>query len=223
MNIAPSTSKKIKHKKFSAEEDARIMEEYEKNEKDFLTKLARELHRTERSIRERYNNYLKVENKEFTDEELELLEKKVQDYGRKWAIIRNFFPGLSANLLRDKYNSIGRPVFRTKHPNYVPLSERKEIKVVEKADNGTDLNQSILDNIDLGAFDFLQTPFVFPTAAPQISSVFMQRSEPAMNIVRSDSKQDDSNPVISDAPLFDGFESNDYEEYAITTTETSDF
>lgn len=66
--------------------------------------------RTGRQIRERYINYLSPDTKRsgWTDEEDDLLRKKVREHGRKWSTIATFFSGRTDVTLKNRWLKLQR-------------------------------------------------------------------------------------------------------------------
>lgn len=149
------SGKRITHKKFTPQDDATIREEYTKHGKGCFLVLSKKMNRSVRSIRERWLNYINISQEPFTDDEIRLLEEKVQKLGPQWAVIRGFFKGRSANVLRDKYKSIGQPIFKLRHPNYVSINEKitknePETSVQEDIHTSEDMQLSIFGTADDG-------------------------------------------------------------------------
>jgi hypothetical protein len=86
-----------RHKFLKAEDDM-LRELVEKYGESNWTIIARYMRRrTARQCRERYKNYLspKVRNRDWTEDEEELLAQKVREFGPKWAKIAVFFESRS--------------------------------------------------------------------------------------------------------------------------------
>ena len=63
--------------------------------------------RTQRQCRERYKTYLApgIKKTPWTKEEDELLLRKYNELGPKWAIIATFFAGRTDNTIKNRYNN----------------------------------------------------------------------------------------------------------------------
>ena len=72
--------------------------------------------KTARQCRERYNTYLRPEisQAEWTPEEDQLLREKVKEYGNHWAKLKQFFPGRSDNMIKNRYNFHINPIRKLK-------------------------------------------------------------------------------------------------------------
>ena len=103
---------------FTNDEDKIIKETIEKEGIIAIPRIAEQLKRTRRSVKERWVNYLNTSRQKLTNDELTLLIEKVKEYGTKWSYIKIFFPGKSGNYLRDVYNSIGSKSFKKKYPDF---------------------------------------------------------------------------------------------------------
>jgi len=79
--------------------------------------------RTARQCRDRWKNYLSPElvSREWDQANDKLLMEKVHEYGTKWSMILDFFPGMSYSCLKNRYYSI------SKGGNYRQSKNKKEI------------------------------------------------------------------------------------------------
>ncbi|OHS93004.1 Myb-like DNA-binding domain containing protein [Tritrichomonas foetus] len=66
--------------------------------------------RSARQIRERYTNYLSpnVSKEPWTQEEDQLLLRKVDEFGKKWALISAFFPRRTDVIIKNRFMRITR-------------------------------------------------------------------------------------------------------------------
>lgn len=102
------TKKKIK---FTPKEDKMLVELFNKYGKDWA-KIAQYMpNRDRKQCRERYVNYLGPSldnNKSWTEEEDKLLVEKQGEFGNRWAMMTNYFPGKSELQLSNRYISLRR-------------------------------------------------------------------------------------------------------------------
>lgn len=94
-------------RKFTQEEDAKLCQlvnQYGAKKWDQIAKMMPG--RTGRQCRDRYRNYLipGFFNGQWSQEEDELLHEKFNQMGRQWARMMQFFPGRSANSLKNRWN-----------------------------------------------------------------------------------------------------------------------
>lgn len=66
--------------------------------------------RTPRQCRERYQNYLcpRINHKDFTQEEDELILKQFELHGNKWNAIARMFKGRTGNMIRNRWQTLVR-------------------------------------------------------------------------------------------------------------------
>ena len=64
--------------------------------------------RTTKQCRDRYSNYLSpsITNLPWTQEEDQLLREKVDEFGKKWVYISQFFDGRSGNNLKNRWHKV---------------------------------------------------------------------------------------------------------------------
>lgn len=94
-------------KKFSFEEDEKLKYLVKKHGSRKWDIIAREIPgRTGRQCRDRYMNYLVPGffNGQWSKKEDELLLEKYVEFGSQWSKITKFFPGRSANSLKNRWN-----------------------------------------------------------------------------------------------------------------------
>lgn len=94
-------------RKFTQEEDTKLCQlvnQYGAKKWDQIAKMMPG--RTGRQCRDRYRNYLipGFFNGQWSQEEDELLHEKFNQMGRQWARMMQFFPGRSANSLKNRWN-----------------------------------------------------------------------------------------------------------------------
>ena len=118
-----------KHKKFSPEEDEKLMYLVKINGPRQWRKIAQSVEgRTGRQCRDRYRNYLAptINKSKWTNEEDRLLVEKVKEYGSSWSKIAPFFAGRTSSSIKNRW------YFKIS-PNYVNvLKDKKEKKLNEK-------------------------------------------------------------------------------------------
>lgn len=105
---APQTHQETKstRQKFTAEEDARLIELVRIHGNKAWKKIASIMKtRTTRQCRERYINYLSpsVTNGPWSAQDDQLLIEKVQEMGPKWSKIAKFFPSRSDVNVKNRY------------------------------------------------------------------------------------------------------------------------
>lgn len=110
------SSKKISQKNpFSPEEDnliSYLVKSYGENNWAKISKCMKQMNydRNIRQCKERYNHYLnpKINNSEWTTDEDELLIKKVEQIGKRWKILEDYFQGRTEVSLRNRFNMLIR-------------------------------------------------------------------------------------------------------------------
>jgi hypothetical protein len=101
-----------KKRNFTPDEDKEIVEVMsisniaEQTEK--LNILAEKLGREPRILRNRYFNYLNVDNSNFTEEEDKLLIELQKKYGNKWKTIEKYFVRRSSGQLATRFSLLIR-------------------------------------------------------------------------------------------------------------------
>ena len=127
-------------KKFSSEEDEIIKLIFLNNEnKKFEDYSSLLKGRSKRQCKERFNNYLNPNLKELIwtiDDDLKLLDK-INQFGNKWSLISEYFPGRSINNIKNRW-------FKHLKKNYKKFY-KDSYKIIE---NVLDKNPSILKFID---------------------------------------------------------------------------
>ena len=114
-------------RKFTPEEDSKICELVNKYGARNWELIAREIPgRNSRQCRDRYQNYLipGFFNGQWTKEEDELLYKKINQMGHQWTKMMKFFPGRTANCIKNRWNyfvcKLNQQVyFNNVMPNYL--------------------------------------------------------------------------------------------------------
>lgn len=94
-------------RKFTKDEDTKICQLVNQHGAKNWDQIAQKIPgRTGRQCRDRYRNYLVPGffNGQWTQEEDELLYEKFNQMGRQWSKMKKFFPGRSANSLRNRWN-----------------------------------------------------------------------------------------------------------------------
>ena len=97
--------------KFTQKEDEmlrNLVAEYvNQNNKINYDEIAKKMNKTKRQVKERYEGYLSPNlniNKEWTKEEDELIEKLVNQFGKKWKRMEPKFPDRSNVMIKNRYN-----------------------------------------------------------------------------------------------------------------------
>ena len=98
-NITPSP-----HKHFTPEEDEVIRQNYH-GEKTRWKHIGELLGRTPKSCKDRWNNKLspRIDNSDWTHDDLLLLDKLVKKYGPKYSRLAGFFPGRNGYQVKNHY------------------------------------------------------------------------------------------------------------------------
>lgn len=103
----PASKAPQQRKKFTTEEDEHLKQLVEKYGCKKWEMIATEMPgRTGRQCRDRYRNYLVPGyfNGQWTQEEDDLLSARYQEMGPQWSKMTLFFPGRSANSLKNRWN-----------------------------------------------------------------------------------------------------------------------
>lgn len=103
-----SSGSTTSRRKFTEEEDkllSKLVSEMGPRKWDQIAKNMPN-NRTARQCRDRYSNYLipGFFNGEWSKEEDELLYRKYQEYGPKWAVIKEYFTNRSPNAIKNRWN-----------------------------------------------------------------------------------------------------------------------
>ena len=96
---------------FEKSEDELLIQLVKKYGTDSWTEIASEIEgRTPRQCRNRYNFFLspEVNNSPWTAEERELLAKKYEEFGPRWALLRTFFPGRTDMNIKNEFGRLAR-------------------------------------------------------------------------------------------------------------------
>lgn len=131
-------------KKFTPEEDEKLIQLA--NTKTRWEEIAKELPgRNGRQCRDRYKNYLKPGyfNGQWTHEEDEILQKKYNEFGPQWSLIKRFFNNRSSNSLKNRWN-----YYISKHLNDSSNNSNQIENPIEKKEND--------DQKDDKDFDFFE-------------------------------------------------------------------
>ncbi|OHT13419.1 Myb-like DNA-binding domain containing protein [Tritrichomonas foetus] len=107
MPLAISSTKKQKRVLFSRVEDMMILSYVECIGPRQWSNIAKQLpDRTGKQCRDRYMNYLAptINHNKWTEQEDRLLLQKYDEYGPQWTLIRQFFPGRTGNMLKNRWN-----------------------------------------------------------------------------------------------------------------------
>jgi GTPase SAR1 family protein len=115
--------------KFTHEEDELIVKIVEESRKfpnghfSWMMIANKIPNRSNRQVRERYVNFLRkdISQEPFTEEEFELLEKKVEEYKYDnricWTKIAQFFPGRTDIFLKNKFDRLKRRASKDRMTN----------------------------------------------------------------------------------------------------------
>ena len=104
---------KSKHRRFSNEEDKKLKELVNKHgDKDWIIISSYMPGRNSRQCRERWNNYLspKINRREFTIEEDQIILSKFNEYGSRWAVIANFLEKRTDQMVKNRFFVLKRHV-----------------------------------------------------------------------------------------------------------------
>lgn len=115
--------------------------------------------RTGRQCRDRYRNYLVpgLFNGQWSPEEDNLLHQKFEELGPQWSRMMSYFPGRSANALKNRYNYFVLPQLASqdvKSPPSVASSPETPVVVEENThqelfDFTPDVSDEFWDSVDL--------------------------------------------------------------------------
>ncbi|EAY04926.1 Myb-like DNA-binding domain containing protein [Trichomonas vaginalis G3] len=120
-----------KRQSFSKDEDQKLTELVEQYGQRNWNFIANKLPgRTARQVRERWINYLSpnVSHEQFTQEEDELLEKLMDQYGTKWSKIAEFFPKRTDVLLKNHGALIKRQIKKGKRVSVLKSNNNSPIE-----------------------------------------------------------------------------------------------
>ncbi|OHS99983.1 hypothetical protein TRFO_33442 [Tritrichomonas foetus] len=146
-------------RKFTEEEDrflSQLVAEMGPRKWDQIAK--RMPNRTARQCRDRYSNYLipGFFNGEWSREEDELLYSKYQEFGPKWAIIKEFFKNRSPNSIKNRWNyfvsraefspksaSQDSPVQKPQQSNNQPIQSHLPNQAIQNIQNAQNMQGMI--------------------------------------------------------------------------------
>lgn len=124
---------------FTKEQDQRLVELVETklcNGRPDWKSIAEIMGKTSKQCRERFNTYLApdITHKAWTEEEDQRLRDLVEEHGKRWAMLRAFFPGKSDNMIKNRYNfhvdpakfKKIKPKKSTNRKNTVPVQHQEE-------------------------------------------------------------------------------------------------
>lgn len=112
--------------------------------------------RTPRQCRERYQNYLcpRINHKDFTQEEDEMILKQFSIHGNKWNAIAKMFKGRTGNMIRNRWQTLIRKANKKSRSN-----KRKREKIIQESPKVSDEPESPIVKVDLEVKD--KTPSIF--------------------------------------------------------------
>ena len=108
--------------------------------------------RTIRQCRERWKLFLKpsVERKEWSKNDEQLLEEKINEYGTHWTLLKKFFPGRTDIQLRNHWSLIQRHKYKTDKFNNMNQqkinSADQNLSISIKNDDKNNLNMIMNNN-----------------------------------------------------------------------------
>ena len=149
----------VKHKKFSPEEDEKLLKLVNLCGPRHWRKLAASMEgRTGRQCRDRYSNYLapSINRSKWTLDEDRMLVEKVNEYGFCWSKIAHFFSGRTSSSLKNRW------YFKIS-PDYMhDLKDRKKKKqnsevdsqVGKKTDQENPINEVVEERM-------IQNPYMY--------------------------------------------------------------
>ena len=103
--ISIRSKTRCNRKKFTPEEDEKLISLAATHNR--WEDIAKEMPgRNGRQCRDRYKNYLRPGyfNGQWTPEEDNILQKKFNEYGSQWSVIKKFFNNRSSNSLKNRWN-----------------------------------------------------------------------------------------------------------------------
>ena len=164
------TKDKVRHKKFTREEDKILKKLVAVHGSSNWIKIASLMEdRNSRQCRERWLNYLspKLNKSEWTEEEDEFLLEMIQHTGKHWVKIASFFPGRTDQMLKNRYyrlinhrdathsmheqstsNSHYVRITRHRNPHHPDKSDTKHIEEIKLDIFETDANWFISNELD---------------------------------------------------------------------------
>ena len=132
--ISIRSKTRCNRKKFTPEEDEKLIKLASTHNR--WEDIAKEMPgRNGRQCRDRYKNYLKPGyfNGQWTPEEDIILQKKFNEYGPQWSMIKQFFNNRSSNSLKNRWN-----YYISKHINEDHSSPQIEQIIEKPEDNEED-------------------------------------------------------------------------------------
>lgn len=148
--------KKVPRQKFTAAEDAKLIELVNHFGLHSWKKVASLMEsRSSRQCRERYSNYLSPElkNGPWTAKEDRSLIEKVKLYGQRWSIIARYFPTRSDVNLKNRYALF---VSKGKAPRIKCQRNHKKVSAEKILDESPDTEEQMNDIIDAINIEFQQ-------------------------------------------------------------------
>lgn len=118
--------------KFTDEEDQMLVELVRQFGLSSWSKIAHELkNKTSKQCKDRWKNYVNpaLNHNEFSEEEDELLMKKVNEVGTRWTIVKDFFPDRSINNIRYRWLNLNKTIAKNKARKAHEKSKRIMINV----------------------------------------------------------------------------------------------
>ena len=103
---------KIDRKKFTTEEDKRLQSLIDKYGYDWKKIKSKFPDRNIRQLKERWCDHLNPElnNEPFTEAEDRMLFDKVDQFGKKWKMISEYFCNRTGQMLKNRYNKLCRHI-----------------------------------------------------------------------------------------------------------------
>lgn len=137
----PSKRPFVPKNRFSRKDDdmlRRLVKEF--GQKNWIAIAEKMEGRTPRQCRERWINYVNpsIKKRSWTKEEDKLLEKKYEELGPKWKIIKTFFQHRSTNMIKNRLGLLERHRVKgalmnaREAPSYQPQEKTNAPDVVEK-------------------------------------------------------------------------------------------
>lgn len=123
--------KRVKKRKFTAEEDGKILSLVKTLGEHAWIKIAKKLsNRTPRQCRERWKHYLVVNsnNSEWTKEEDSILMTRFHEFGTKWTKIAEFLPGRTSINIKNRYALLKRRKNQPEKEENSVIQEDRQLK-----------------------------------------------------------------------------------------------
>lgn len=123
--------------KFTAEEDAELIQIVQKQGSKGWAKIAKKLKtKSAKQCRERWTNYLNptLSFEAWTKEDDDLLVDKFQEFGTQWRILRSYFPNRSVNNIRNRVIQLKKRIKQRGDKRVSKAGRTKKIQIKKKVE-----------------------------------------------------------------------------------------